>query len=69
MKNILWIWLATLALGGLVQAGSCPDACRDVCGTDKSCCPSKGKSCASVQLERGGQPASAYASKGGLRLR
>lgn len=52
-----------------IQAGSCPEACKDVCGTNKSCCPSKGKSCGSVQLERGGQPASAYASKGGLRLR
>lgn len=52
-----------------IHAGSCPEACQDVCGKEKSCCPSKGKSCGSVQLERGGLPTSAFASKSGLRLR
>ena len=50
-------------------AESCPKACGKVCGTEKSCCPAQGKRCDSVQLERGGDPASAYSSKGGLRLR
>lgn len=63
-------FLGLLILGTYVtQAGSCPEACKTGCGTKNSCCPSKGKSCQSVQLERGGIPSSAYASKGGLRLR
>ncbi len=53
----------------MAGAGSCPEACADICGTEKSCCPAKGRPCGSVQLERGGDPASAYSSKGGLRLR
>ena len=52
-----------------LQAESCPKACGEVCGTEKSCCPAQGKRCDSVQLERGGDPASAFSSKGGLRLR
>lgn len=63
---LLFTWLVTLPLA---QAGSCPEACRDVCGTAKSCCPARGERCGSVQLERGGNPASAYSSKGCLRLR
>ena len=51
------------------RAESCPKICGDVCGTEKSCCPAKGAKCGSVQLERGGNPASAFSSKGGLRLR
>lgn len=53
----------------VLRAESCPKACGEVCGTEKSCCPAKGERCGSVQLERGGNPASAYSSKGGLRLR
>lgn len=67
MKFIFFLLLLTCVTW--IHAGSCPEACQDVCGKEKSCCPSKGKSCGSVQLERGGQPTSAYASKGGLRLR
>ena len=68
MKTILPLLALCLGLP-FAQAGSCPEACRDVCGTEKSCCPAKGERCGSVQLERGGNPASAYSSKGGLRLR
>lgn len=68
MKQILCLWACLLAVS-LGQAGSCPEACREVCGTEKSCCPAKSESCGAVQLERGGNPASAYSSKGGLRLR
>jgi len=65
----LFLLMGLLILGTYAsQAGSCPEACRTGCGTKNSCCPSKGKSCQSVQLERGGTPSSAYASKGGLRL-
>ncbi len=63
LLSALWICLT------LAQAGSCPEACGTVCGTEKSCCPAKGKRCGSVQLERGGDPTSAYSSKGGLRLK
>ena len=63
LLSALWICLP------LVQAGSCPESCGTICGTEKSCCPAQGKKCGSVQLERGGDPASAYSSKGGLRLR
>jgi hypothetical protein len=59
----LWICLP------LAQAGSCPEACGTPSGTGNSRCPVQGKNCGSVQLERGGDPASAYSSKGGLRLR
>ena len=62
--------LLLLAISPLaLRAESCPRACAEVCGTEKSCCPAKGSPCGSVQLERGGDPASAYSSKGGLRLR
>ncbi|MEY5062998.1 MAG: hypothetical protein RLZZ112_962 [Verrucomicrobiota bacterium] len=62
---LLLILMSPMAL----RAESCPKACGEVCGTENSCCPAKGKRCGSVQLERGGDPASAYSSKGGLRLR
>jgi len=68
MKKAL-VLLLLLAAGTALRAGSCPEACRDVCGTSQSCCPAKGERCSSVQLERGGTPSSAYSSKGGLRLR
>jgi len=68
MKSALLLFALWVCLP-LAQSGSCPEACGDVCGTEKSCCPAKGKRCGSVQLERGGSPASAYSSKGGLRLR
>ena len=68
MKMLAGLLLA-LTLAVWTQAGSCPEACRDICGTAKSCCPAKGEKCGSVQLERGGYPSSAYSSKGGLRLR
>jgi len=63
--------LLMLGFGGVTTtlAGSCPDSCKDVCGTPKSCCPAKRERCGSVQLERGGTPSSAFASKGGTRLR
>ena len=67
--KVVFGFLILLSSTVLLPAGSCPEACRDVCGTEKSCCPAKGKRCGSVQLERGGDPASAYSSKGGLRLR
>lgn len=63
---LVFAWLVILPLA---QAGSCPESCRDVCGTQNSCCPARGKRCDFVQLERGGDPASAFSSKGGLRLR
>ena len=61
--------ILTLASPIALQAESCPKACGEVCGTEKSCCPAKGKRCDFVQLERGGDPTSSYSSKGGLRLR
>ena len=67
--KVFWLLFA-LSIGlPLAQAGSCPEACADVCGTEKTCCPAKSRRCGSVQLERGGDSASAYSSKGGLRLR
>ena len=69
MKRILLVCLTGLALVTLAQAGSCPDACPNVCGSEKSCCPAKKQSCRGVQLERGGSPASAYSSKGAPRIK
>lgn len=68
MKYIL-ILIALGVAGAAARAGNCPEACLDVCGTNRSCCPAKGDRCGSVQLERGGTPSSAFSSKGGLRLR
>ena len=69
MKPILLGLLTAVALGTLAHAGSCPDACQDVCGTRNSCCPAKKQKCNWVQLERGGSPSSAYSSKGTPRLK
>jgi len=65
LAAIVLILVSPMAL----RAESCPKACGEVCGTEKSCCPAKGKRCDFVQLERGGDPTSSYSSKGGLRLR
>jgi len=67
VARVLLLLLAICPLA--LRAESCPQACAEVCGTEKSCCPAQGRPCGSVQLERGGDAASAYSSKGGLRLR
>ncbi|NBR45746.1 MAG: hypothetical protein EBT68_01225 [Verrucomicrobia bacterium] len=63
------ILVLLLACSTFLRAETCPEACAKACGTEKSCCPVKNSVCSPTPLERGGNPGSAYSSKGGLRLR